>query len=182
MTVTLMACATTLSAQESQNKPSFADHLTQARSHFSVDATGLHGPGAATIAEAVTKARYVMIGEDHLSREIPMFARGLCRLMAPDGLRAFAVETGPEAARIVNANLRRPDRIARLVIARSAMKLLRIAPTNVQGFSFVTLEKQPWRPPRSIAAVSPSHERVGRWGRAARSGMTTAARGGRLAP
>lgn len=114
MTVTLMACATTLSAQESQKKPSFADRLAQVRSYFSVDATGLHGSGAATIADAAAKARYVMIGEDHLSREIPMFARGLCRLMAPDGLRAFAVETGPEAARIVNANLRRPDRIARL--------------------------------------------------------------------
>ncbi len=114
MTVTLMACATTLSAQESRKKPSFDDHLTQVRSHFSVDATGLHGQAPRPSPMPSPRQRYVMIGEDHLSREIPMFARGLCRLMAPDGLRAFAVETGPEAARIVNAHLRRPDRIARL--------------------------------------------------------------------
>lgn len=34
--------------------------------------------------------------------------------MAPQGLRAMAVETGPEAAHIVNTNLRRSDRLARL--------------------------------------------------------------------
>lgn len=79
-----------------------------------VDAGGLHGAGATVIADAVTKARYVLIGEDHLSREIPLFATSICRLMAPGGLRAFAVETGPEAARIVNQSLRRSDRIERL--------------------------------------------------------------------
>jgi hypothetical protein len=34
--------------------------------------------------------------------------------MAPDGLRALAVETGPEAAAVVASNLRRPDRSARI--------------------------------------------------------------------
>ncbi len=79
-----------------------------------VDAAGLHGAGGTVIAKAVSDARYVVIGEDHLSREIPLFATSICRLMAPRGLRAFAVETGPEAARIVNQNLRRPDRGERI--------------------------------------------------------------------
>jgi hypothetical protein len=66
------------------------------------------------LAAAVRQARYVLVGEAHLSREIPRFTVDLCRLMAPQGLKALAVETGPEAAHIVNADLRRPDRAARL--------------------------------------------------------------------
>ncbi len=83
-------------------------------STFEVDQLGLHGPGAERLATEIKKAQYVLIGEDHLSREIPLFASGVCRLMAPDGLDAFAVEVGPEAARVVNQTLRRPDRVSRL--------------------------------------------------------------------
>ncbi len=88
--------------------------MEQARTTLQVDATGLHGPGAAILSDAIAHARYVLIGEDHLSREIPQFTVGVCRLMAPGGLDALAVEIGPEAARVVNDNLRRNDRIARL--------------------------------------------------------------------
>ncbi|WP_116089931.1 hypothetical protein [Sphingomonas crusticola] len=95
-------------------KVSFATRLARARTTLVVDGGGLHGPGAAILATAVADARYVLIGEDHLSREIPRFTTGLCRLMAPGGLDALAVEIGPEAARVVNDVLRRPDRIARL--------------------------------------------------------------------
>lgn len=63
---------------------------------------------------AITKARYVLIGEDHMSREIPLFTSGICRLMAPGGLDSFAVEIGPEAARVVNVDLRKPDRVAQI--------------------------------------------------------------------
>jgi hypothetical protein len=113
----LMACAgiaSTALAQTPAKRLPFSARLEQARSVLQVDASGLHGAGAAVIADAVTKARYVLIGEDHLSREIPLFATSICRLMAPGGLRAFAVETGPEAARIVNQKLRRPDRVERI--------------------------------------------------------------------
>ncbi len=66
------------------------------------------------LTRAVSDARYVLIGEDHLTREIPNFTADLCRLMAPQGLAALAVEIGPEAAHVVNANLRRPDRRERI--------------------------------------------------------------------
>ncbi len=85
----------------------------QARSTLRVDSDGLHGAGAAVLGDAVRQARYVLIGEDHLSREIPLFTTGICRLMVPDGLDAFAVEVGPEAARVVNGALRRADRLDR---------------------------------------------------------------------
>jgi hypothetical protein len=103
----------TASAQTSETP--FTIRLEQARSTLQVSADGsLQGNGAKVIAAAVTKARYVLLGEDHLSREIPQFATGICRIMAPGGLHAFAVETGPEITKVVNANLRRPDRLARI--------------------------------------------------------------------
>lgn len=113
----LMACASvasTASAETRAKRPPFSTRLEQARSVLQVDASGLHGAGGTVIAEAVSDARYVLIGEDHLSREIPLFATSICRLMAPHGLRAFAVEIGPEAARIVSQNLRRSDRVERI--------------------------------------------------------------------
>lgn len=95
-------------------QPTFMERLTSAEQPLQVTETALSGPGAAVLSSAVNKARYVLIGEDHLSREIPRFTTALCQMMAPQGLQALAVEIGPEAARIVNDNLRRPDRIDRL--------------------------------------------------------------------
>ena len=107
-------------AQTAKPQPDFASRLEAARLTLTVDAAGLHGPGAAVLAKAVSDSRYVLIGEDHLSREIPLFSSGICRLMAPDGLDAFAVEIGPEAAVVVNNALRTPDRERRIAtFARS---------------------------------------------------------------
>ena len=115
-TAAVVACmaATVASAQAEPKAPSFAVRLDQARTALQVDAGGLRGPGAAVLADAVGKARYVLLGEDPFSREIPRFAMAVCRLMARQGLQAYAVEIGPEAARVVNADLRRPDRPAAL--------------------------------------------------------------------
>lgn len=101
-------------APASAQPASFAAQLEQVRTTLQVDANGLHGPGAAVLAQAIAPARYVLIGEDHLSREIPMFTAGVCGIMARGGLDALAVEIGPEAARIVDANLRRADRTTRI--------------------------------------------------------------------
>ena len=106
--------ASLASAETAPRTVPFAARLEQSRTALRVDDGGLRGPGAAVLAEAVARARYVLIGEDHLSREIPRFTTGLCRMMAPAGLDALAVEIGPEAARVVNAELRKPDRVARL--------------------------------------------------------------------
>ncbi|PTS80205.1 hypothetical protein DBR17_11090 [Sphingomonas sp. HMWF008] len=101
-------------AQTAKPQADFATRLDAARTTLTVDAAGLHGPGAAVLAKALSESRYVLIGEDHLSREIPLFSTGVCRMMAPGGLDAFAVEIGPEAAVVVNAALRRPDRANRI--------------------------------------------------------------------
>lgn len=101
-------------AQKAATDVPFVSRLEQTRTMLQLDETGLHGLGAVVLAEAIAASRYVLIGEDHLSREIPQFTTGVCRLMTPGGLDAFAVEIGPEAARVVNENLRRNDRISRL--------------------------------------------------------------------
>lgn len=101
-------------AQAPTPQPSFLDKVAATETLFQPSDGNLRGPGAETLATAVDRARYVLVGEAHLSREMPRLTVTLCGLMAPRGLRAIAVESGPEAARIVNADLRRPDRVARL--------------------------------------------------------------------
>jgi hypothetical protein len=93
---------------------SFADQLAQAGSPLAVGPKGFSGPGAAILSDAVGASRYVLIGESHHSREIPAFTTNVCRVMAPGGLTAMAVEIGPEAAGAVNARLRAPDREQRI--------------------------------------------------------------------
>jgi hypothetical protein len=92
----------------------FAERLAQVRTPLQVGNGAFGGAGATILAQAVSDARYVLIGEDHLTREIPQFTADLCRLMAPKGLAALAVEVGPQAAAVVDANLRRPDRRDRI--------------------------------------------------------------------
>ena len=105
---------TTSYAQKAVPEAAFMQKVAAAESGFQASDPDLHGPGAKTLATAVNQARYVLIGEAHFSREIPRFTVALCHLMATQGLHAMAVEMGPEAARRVNANLRRSDRVARL--------------------------------------------------------------------
>ena len=112
--MSLILCAHAANAAPQASQPTFMERLTSAEQPLQVTGIALSGPGEAVLSSAVNKARYVLIGEDHLSREIPRFTTALCQMMAPQGLQALAVEIGPEAARIVNDNLRRPDRIDRL--------------------------------------------------------------------
>ncbi len=66
------------------------------------------------LSQAVTEARYVLIGEDHLTREVPRFTSAVCDLMAKQGLLALAMEVGPLAAQFVTGTLSQPDRLARM--------------------------------------------------------------------
>ena len=102
-------CVTSVQA-ETVAPLTFAERLAQAGSALAVRPEGFSGPGAAILSEAIDASRYVLIGESHLSREIPAFTTNVCRLMAPGGLTAMAVEVGPEAAGAVNAMMRAPDR------------------------------------------------------------------------
>jgi hypothetical protein len=98
----------------SSSSNDFPARVMQAESVLQVGSPALCGPGAAVLSAAVDGAQYVLVGEAHFSQEIPRFTVALCHQMARKGLRAMAVETGPEAVRILNNDLRRSDRSARL--------------------------------------------------------------------
>jgi len=59
----------------------------------------LSGPGLAFLLEEARESEFVLLGESHLVREIPLLTRRLLSELRPDGYRVFAVETGPLTAR-----------------------------------------------------------------------------------
>ena len=109
----LGAFATSTVAEETKPSP-FPSRLAQAITPLDVNPNGLSGAGALVLSKAVATSRYVLIGESHMSREIPAFTTQICRLMAPSGLTAMAIETGPEAARVVDSAMRSVDRETRI--------------------------------------------------------------------
>jgi hypothetical protein len=69
----------------------------------------LAGAGGEMMAEAVADARFVLVGENHFSRETPQLAAAICKAMRPD---AYAIEAGPYATAYVRTILKTPDRKA----------------------------------------------------------------------
>ncbi|RZJ28342.1 MAG: hypothetical protein EON85_09160, partial [Brevundimonas sp.] len=107
----LGAFATNATNAAAQEAPSaFASRLARVIAPLEVNADGLSGPGGLVLSEAVAGSRYVLIGETHMTREIPAFTTQICRLMAPSGLNAMVIETGPEAARVVDSVMRSDER------------------------------------------------------------------------
>jgi hypothetical protein len=92
-------------------KPTFEEALLAARTPLTIVDGKLAGLGADLLAQAVASSRFVLLGEDHITREIPVFAAALCDLMHPD---AYVVEAGPYATQYVDGLLRAPDRAARM--------------------------------------------------------------------
>jgi hypothetical protein len=89
--------------------PTFQQALIQARYPVVLKNSELSGTGATVLNNAIRTSRFVMLGEDHITREIPRFAAALCDIMHPD---VYAVEAGPYAARFVNSLLGNPNRLA----------------------------------------------------------------------
>jgi hypothetical protein len=102
---------------ESKPKPSFAEALIQIRTPLILDGGKFSGAGADTLNAAVQQARFVLLGEDHITREIPQVAAALCDAMHPD---AYAVEVGPYAARYVDGLRHDPDRILKMAARNKA--------------------------------------------------------------
>ena len=86
-------------------KQNFEEALRQARNPLVLSDGKLLGTGAILLNAAVQQSRFVMLGEDHMTREIPQFAAALCDIMHPD---AYAVKAGPSAARFVNGLRKSP--------------------------------------------------------------------------
>lgn len=84
----LAALAGGAAAEEPAPSP-FQARLAQVTAPLDVSPAGFSGAGAATLTDAVAASRYVLIGESHLTREIPAFTTQICRLMVPSGLTAI---------------------------------------------------------------------------------------------
>jgi hypothetical protein len=92
----------------------FDQKLLEVRYGLRIEAGKLTGNASPVLEKAISAAQYVLIGEDHITREIPQFAAAVCEAMAPQGLTAMAVEAGPQAAKMVASTLGKPDRVARM--------------------------------------------------------------------
>src|ERR1035441_4198844 len=94
---------------------SLPEHLDAARFGLRVDSGVLSGTGAPVLAEAIAGSHYILIGEDHLTREVPQFTTAICNLTAKQGLAGMAMEVSPEAAAVMMHSLTAPDRWNQMV-------------------------------------------------------------------
>lgn len=103
-------CVLATSAVAQETPSDFPARLARVVTPLEVNPDGLSGAGGLVLSRAVADSRYVLIGESHMTREIPAFTTQICRLMAPAGLTAMVIETGPEAARVIDSVMRSDDR------------------------------------------------------------------------
>jgi len=94
--------------------PDLPQALAAARYPLQITEHGFSGPGAPILTFALDEAKYVAIGEDHFTREIPQFTTAVCDEMSPLGLTALAMEASPGAARFVTDTFGKQDRLARI--------------------------------------------------------------------
>jgi hypothetical protein len=106
----LLCLALPCSAQTAQ-QPSFAEAIRQTRAPLVLHDGHLTGSGGEMLKREIAASRFVLIGEAHLTHEIPQFAAAVCTEMRPD---AYAVEASPLAARYVASQLHDPERIAHM--------------------------------------------------------------------
>jgi hypothetical protein len=98
-----------------QPQSTFEQKLREVRHDLRIEEGKVTGSAAPVLEKAISGAQYVLIGEDHITHEIPQFAAAVCDMMAPRGLTAMAVEAGPQVAKMVAASLGKPDRLSRMV-------------------------------------------------------------------
>src|ERR1039457_164233 len=94
---------------------SLPQQLEAARFGLRVDNGILSGTGATVLTEAITGSPYILIGEDHLTREVPQFTTAICNLTAKQGLAGMALEVSPEAAAFMMRSVSSPDRWQKMV-------------------------------------------------------------------
>jgi hypothetical protein len=107
--------------------------LREVRFDLKLNNGKLSGNAVPLLKDAIGEARYVLIGEDHITREIPVFTEAVCDLMAPQRLIGMAVEASQEAAEFVASTIDKQDRIERMA------KLLKQYPDSV---SFLNIRQE----------------------------------------
>jgi hypothetical protein len=77
--------------------------LARNRYPLTVAGARLSGPGSGVLAKALSEARFVLIGEDHGTAEVPHFVEAVWEICVPLGFRTMAVESGPLAVEQLRA-------------------------------------------------------------------------------
>ena len=96
-------------------KPTLESSLASAAYPLRIEDGKLADAGAAILQAAIAQADFVLLGEDHLTREIPRLAAAVCDAMgATGGFSAMAFESSPAVAAFVQASLGTADRFERM--------------------------------------------------------------------
>jgi hypothetical protein len=98
-------------ASQPQAPSQLEQKLREVRFDLRVDNRKFSGSAAPVLKNAITEAEYVLVGKNHMTREIPLFTGAVCDLVAPQGLSGMAVEASPEAAEFVSFRIDKPDRL-----------------------------------------------------------------------
>lgn len=88
--------------------------LREARYDLQIENGRFTGSAAPVLENAIREAHFVLIGEDHITRQIPEFATSVCNVMGLTGFSAMALEVSPEVADFMSASLGKSDRVARM--------------------------------------------------------------------
>jgi hypothetical protein len=112
-------------AQTTPPTPSLDEMLASVRQSIAIRDGRLEGAGGETLRAAIAATPYVLIGEDHGLREIPVFSSAVFRELAARGTRDLVVEVGPEAGRRLTAALgtRDPEAAVRTWVQRYPFSL-----------------------------------------------------------
>lgn len=94
--------------------PSFPQELRNVRYALRMEGGKITGSAAPVLEKAIAGAQFVLIGEDHITREIPQFTAAVCDDMAQERLDAMAIEVGPQVARFVSSSIGQADRLSRM--------------------------------------------------------------------
>lgn len=78
-----------------------ADLLPHVR-YFNIEKDHFSGEGADLLQKEVALHQYILLGEYHGSPHISQFTETLIPLLAKEGFGTFAIEVGPESARILD--------------------------------------------------------------------------------
>lgn len=67
----------------------FEQKLREVRYDLRLENGRFVGNAAPVLESAIANAQYVLIGEDHITREIPQFTTAVCDIMAPAGVIGY---------------------------------------------------------------------------------------------
>jgi len=109
------ACAFAQSQSTAKPPPvTLEQKLREARYDLHIENGRFTGSAAPVLENAIREVQFVLVGEDHITREVPEFTTGVCNVMGLTGFSAMVLEVSPEVADFMSASLGKPDRLARM--------------------------------------------------------------------